>query len=78
MKPYLLFAGANYYPGGGISDYQGDFDSFDEAHNAMCLNNEIYKANRLYKNDKGDYIQYWDWWQIVQSSDMTIVEEGKA
>ena len=31
MKRFWLFAGAVYYPGGGMSDFQGDFDSLDEA-----------------------------------------------
>lgn len=28
---YLLFAFYNYYPEGGWNDYQGNFDSLDEA-----------------------------------------------
>ena len=31
MKTYLLFAGNHYYPGGGLSDYRGDFDSINDA-----------------------------------------------
>jgi len=31
MKPYLLFAGEQYYPGGGWHDYRGSFASFTEA-----------------------------------------------
>lgn len=31
MKPYLLFAGDNYYPGGGWGDYIGSADSLEEA-----------------------------------------------
>lgn len=31
MKRYLLFAGDNYYPLGGWDDFEGDFDTADEA-----------------------------------------------
>lgn len=30
MKRYLLFASEFYYPRGGWSDFQGDYDSTDE------------------------------------------------
>ena len=30
---YHLFSGRAYYPNGGMSDYQGSFDSLDEARN---------------------------------------------
>ena len=28
---YYLFAGANYYPGGGASDFKGEFSTLEEA-----------------------------------------------
>lgn len=31
MKQYLLFAGKDYFPEGGCSDFVGAFDSIDEA-----------------------------------------------
>jgi hypothetical protein len=31
MKKYHLFAGLNYYPGGGMCDYEGSFNTFEEA-----------------------------------------------
>ncbi len=31
MKNYALFAGYNYYPGGGFEDLQGFFDTTGEA-----------------------------------------------
>ena len=30
-RQYWVFAGDNYYPGGGAYDFIGSFDSFDEA-----------------------------------------------
>jgi hypothetical protein len=31
MKRFLLFKGDNYYPSGGMDDFQGDFDTREEA-----------------------------------------------
>jgi hypothetical protein len=31
MKRYLAFIGDNYYPEGGMDDFEGDFDSLEEA-----------------------------------------------
>lgn len=56
MKAYLMFSGLDYYPGGGIADYDGDFDSIDEAV-------KHFEDMRH------------DWYQIVQSNDMSIVCE---
>lgn len=70
MKSYLLFAGDNYYPGGGINDYQGDFDSFDEAK--KFFESGYYPSWDAEK----ECHRNWDWFQIVQSSDMSTVENG--
>lgn len=59
MKTYLLFAGYNYYPNGGIEDYQGDFDSIDAAYKWMLKSSKTF-----------------DWWQIVQSNDMSVCDRG--
>lgn len=57
MKAYLLFAGNEYYAAGGVSDYQGDFDSVDEAIDHF--------------NAGG--VTDWDWYQIVLRVDMSVV-----
>lgn len=31
MKRYIVFAGSDYYPGGGWGDFRGDFDTLEEA-----------------------------------------------
>ena len=31
MKRYMLFSGDNYYPGGGMYDYKGSYDTVKEA-----------------------------------------------
>jgi len=35
MKPYLLFYGMTYYPNGGWEDFQGSFDTLEEAKAAV-------------------------------------------
>lgn len=37
MKRYLLFSGEQYYPGGGWTDFGGDFDTVEEAMEAAGL-----------------------------------------
>lgn len=39
MKRYLLFSGTTYYPCGGWADFQGDFDTIEEAEKAYRLEN---------------------------------------
>lgn len=75
MKAYILFGGKTMYPNGGIHDYRGHFDSVDAAIAAVEKNN---KQNRDYWDDvEGvDYVSCWEWWHIVQSSDMSIVTSG--
>ena len=35
MKRYILFAGAMYYPKGGWEDFEGEFDTYEEAREAV-------------------------------------------
>lgn len=57
MKRFLLFAGASYYPRGGWNDFQGDFDTLEEAQAKGPLCRDVYYA--------GDFP---DWWQVIDSS----------
>ena len=70
MKAYLLFSGDNYYPSGGISDYKGDFDSLDEA--VTAFENGYYSE---WDTDR-EHVRYNDWYQVVQSNDMSEVTSG--
>ena len=40
MKRYWLFAGDNYYPSGGMTDYVDQFDTINEATNAHVRSND--------------------------------------
>ncbi len=35
MKRYLAFCGDNYYPCGGMNDFIGDFDTLEQAIQAI-------------------------------------------
>jgi hypothetical protein len=56
MKPYLLFAGDDYYPCGGWQDYKGDFNSESEAMeylaNAHCGWWHIVHGGYIYKSGR--------------------------
>lgn len=61
-KPFLLLAGANYYPSAGTGDWFGTFESYEEAldhYHTINIPN-IYTAN-------GEY----DWYKIVDLRDWT-------
>lgn len=68
MKAYLLFAGNEYYAAGGVNDYQGDFDSVDDAIDHFNGGGGFadWDTEKLYG-------QEWDWYQIVLSADMSVV-----
>ncbi len=51
MKKYLLFAGAHYYPHGGVRDLKGDFDTIEEAED------HVIKTNNQTAEDSWG----WDW-----------------
>ncbi len=69
MKQYLLFAGDNYHPYGGIDDYQGDFNTVEEA---------VKQFRSGYYDNCSSRKQYWDWYQVVKSEDMSFVTHGWA
>ncbi len=54
-KTYILFAGADYYPGGGWRDVVGTFTSVEEA----------IKIALAREGAVGEERPKYDWWQIV-------------
>lgn len=48
MKRYLLFTWDTYYPGGGMNDLKGDFDTMKEIN------------NKLKEIESYDELQIWD------------------
>lgn len=72
MKAYLLFAGSKYYPSGGAQDFQGFFDSIDDAVTFFEQNNQ------LAQDYSSSYRSEWDWYHVAQPSDMSICASGNS
>lgn len=62
MNKYLLFGGDVYYPRGGFDDYQGEFDSLEEAES--------------YAKEKFPDTPRFEWWHIVH--DDIIVKDHRG
>jgi len=62
MKNFALFAGADFYPAGGMEDLIGRFDSLEEA--LVAAQDE--------DPESGGY----DWYQIVDLTTFTVVARG--
>ena len=71
MKRYLVFAGYNYYPGGGFWDLRGMFDTLNEAskHMKKCKQDgrkwgQIVdtETEKIMGGDMGDR---WEWHDII-------------
>lgn len=67
MKRYLAFYGNEYYPMGGMEDFVGDFDTEEDAKDA------IIKAKKL--NNRIDEGWAYDWAQIYDTEIKRIVYE---
>jgi hypothetical protein len=62
MKNFLVFLGDNYYPCGGMRDFEGDFDTLDEAK--QHIENWLNKASF----PKSEY-----WCHVYSIEDKAIV-----
>lgn len=60
-KPFLLFCGSTFYPGGGWNDFVGAFASTEAAKTHLI-------------NHPDDYTH--DWWHIVDASTREIIEKN--
>jgi hypothetical protein len=61
MKNYLAFYGDDYYPLPGMGDFVGDFDTKEEAIEAI---NDAHKKNR-----KDDLVWEWAWGRVWSCKD---------
>jgi hypothetical protein len=67
MKNYLLWAGDNYYPGPALSDYQGDFDTVEEAVAAGCART----------SEENPFSQpVFDWYEVIEHATMERICYG--
>jgi len=60
VKRFLLFLGDAYYPTGGMKDFWGDFDTFEDAM----------------KHSTSPVVPAWDWVQIYDTEKREIVYEN--
>lgn len=58
LKRYLLFAGHNYYPNGGWSDFVCSFDSIEECQKHFDTDDSLYP---------------FEWAQIVDVAEEVVV-----
>ncbi len=59
MKPYLLFAGADFYARGGWIDFKGNYDTLADAVN---------EGDKLVKEHEG-----WWWFHVVDFQSQKIL-----
>lgn len=74
MKRFHLFAYGSYYPGGGLGDYKGSFETHETAVNhlptAMHEDSMITRAHTAVTGEDGDLaiVSYWTpetgWYKI--------------
>lgn len=66
MKRFMLFAGENYYPCGGMEDFKGSFDTYEEAEEYVNTKN------------KGVQMDGWGWdWAHVYDTETQKVKDIK-
>ena len=68
MKRFALFAGSNYYPSGGWADFEGSFDSVEEAQKFVFSHDDEHRARY------GTPFPLYDWAQAVDLTDGTVTK----
>lgn len=51
MKKYLIFAGHNFYPNGGVSDFKTDASSVEEARDYLANSDERFNWYQIVDKD---------------------------
>ena len=75
---YILFGGDDYYPGGGLADYRGKYNTLDEAVTA-AKTKEFENTWSAMKLCEWWHVLDCDSWQIVAKSEGSdeMIEEVK-
>ena len=61
---YILFAGSDYYPSGGVDDLVGGFETLGEA---MAAGKKLIDDKVKVNND------YVDWWNVLETESLQKV-----
>ena len=74
-KPFALFGGDRFYPGGGMADFAGTFATVDEAVEAgkMPLGRDE-KTKELLPAANGTFDPF-EWYHVVDLRTMQVVAE---
>ena len=65
MKRYLCFYSDNYYPGGGMNDFVGDYNNINECKKEIEIK---------HKENRPDDIEWeWAWKQIWDSKEREFI-----
>lgn len=68
MSRFLLFAGDNYYPGGGVVDFKGMFETIEAAKEEHAKHVRNFRKDGL-QWEHCDYDSGWEWAHIAKLSD---------
>lgn len=60
MKQFLVFAGSNFYPNGGWSDYKGDFDSIENALRYLVKSHSEWEWYQIVNSETKEIIEATD------------------
>lgn len=70
-KHFFLFAGASYYPGGGMRDFIDSFETLEAA-------DEYVKENNHDRDSYSYHGRKWDWYHICDIRDYMADNVGDA
>ncbi|NOX95107.1 MAG: hypothetical protein GXP04_08420 [Alphaproteobacteria bacterium] len=62
MKRFIVFAGISYYARGGMEDFQGDFDTLEEA-----IENTPTKYDDRWDVDNEPIWESIHWWHVLDT-----------
>jgi hypothetical protein len=67
MKRYVLFGGSSHYPGGGIHDFMGFFDSVEEAVTHAEKARAAWRAYMNMETENSPRTGACDWWHVADT-----------
>lgn len=78
MKRYLLFGGADYYPGGGMNDFMGDYDTIEEAQAAVGPYEKTVDGTELHYQVSYDWADIWEMPELVNVASYRKPQENET
>lgn len=75
MKRYLLFCGSRYYPSGGMEDFEGSFDSPEDAKDGFIPELFYDSWAHVYDVEGKDFVEYYEYGKWMSKKDYLLSEE---